>query len=513
MSLFFAWLLLPATSTSTLAVTTATVAPCPQPVEAVTAFPLGDELRLAVVPAGSPLLGAALSEVVEVWPLSGPMTLEEAASAVQARKLTCTSPIHLPIERLVSPVDGTPVDGTAPLYALGPERGRTDPGPEAVARLAEVIDLLTADKAEARVLPLWAEPATVPVPGGSALALRLGTPPLGELVRLHGPVVRLGVPAPEPARLLPPSSAPGLRGALDREPGDPAVGDVLTATAAGYGALRRTVVAPTAVAYEAGDVYERFFVAHGLALGLPLLSIGIGFFGTPRCVVMCEEQVFFFDRNWLQGFVQKDAEAIRGAEKRLYVLEGATFLLASLAMLAPSARHGYSNRLEILEDILILVEGSLVALTTPILFRNRIGRNRPVAFHPVIGPEVSGNDRIGPPLMAFAPNFGGGLMGAATTLLFIEDAPAAFTWATAIGLTGLSVWLTLTELEAGLAFPADGPLSFIYGAINGAGVALWHQIFWRGWPGNDRGDLPLVLSGPQLMLTPDGGRLGVGGSF
>lgn len=495
--------------------TTSTTVRCPEPARWITAFRVGDEQRLALVPPGSPLLDGLPAQPIEVWPLAAGLDLEALTGQLAAadRKLTCTSSIGVSPAAIVSPVDGAPLLGEVPLYALGPERGRTDPGSAEVQRLAQVIDLLTADKSERVVLPLWAQADVVPVPGGASLALRLGTPPLGELGRLHGPVVTLGAQPQAPAPFLPPSSAAGIRGALDLALGQPQLGDTVTATRAGFGALRRTVAAPVAAPFDAGDPYERFFLAHGLALGLPLLSIGIGFFGTPRCVVMCEEQVFFFDQNYLDGFVTRDADEIRAAEKRLYVLEGATFLLASLAMLAPSARHGYSNRLEILEDILVLIEGSLVALTTPILFRNRIGRNRPVAFHPVLGQEVSGNDRIGPPLMAFAPNFGGGLMGAATTLLFIEDAPAPFIWATALGLTGLSAWLAITEIEAGLAFPADAPLSFLYGAINGAGVALWHQIFWRGWPGGDRGDLPLVLSGPQLQLSPDGGQLGIRGSF
>jgi hypothetical protein len=493
---------------------TATVAadPCAAPWPAITAFRDRESIILAAVPEGSPLFDGIPDAPIPLWPIAATNT-SSAALLAKDRKLSCSSPILVAPESIVSPIDRAPLRGSAWVPVMAPERGHIEPGALPIARLAEVIDHSTGHKDRESVLPVYAESAVGPVPGGAAMIHRRITPSLGEVAREVGPIVRLGVEAPALEARPAPADTAALRDALDdQSAGQLAPAKLLTALP-GYGAIERELVDLDVHLDDAGSPVERFFLAHGLAFGLPLISYAIGFFGTPRCVVMCQELVFPFDRSFRDSFNQRDPDDIQAARTRLYVLEGLSFAVAGLTMLAPSSRHGNLSRLEILEDILIIGEGAMVALTTPALFRNRIGRNRPLTFHPILGPQTEGAERIGPPFMAFSPNYAGGLMGAATTLLVIEDAPAPYVWATAAILSGLGVWMAISEIEAGLAFPADVPLSFVYGAINGAGVALWHQIFWRGWPGGERGDLPLRLHGASLVVDEAGTQLSVGGAF
>src|SRR5205823_6505306 len=161
-----------------------------------------------------------------------------------------------------------------------------------------------------------------------------------------------------------------------------------------------------------------------------------------------------------------------------------------------SERRGLVSRAEVIEDAMIIGEGMLVGLSTPLWLQRRIGRARPHLFHPELGKDLTGRDAVGAPLVALNTTVVFSGFSAATTLLLLEDAGSGFIFPASLILGSMASLTAYWEVHAGVVFPSDVPLAIIEGLLSGAGTVLWHQIFWRGWPGdNERGDLPLRLRG------------------
>ena len=69
------------------------------------------------------------------------------------------------------------------------------------------------------------------------------------------------------------SRASEVRLALDDRGGTLRYGDRIRAEAPGFGSIDRPFTMSSTRAYDPGDTRGRFFLAHGLAAGLPLFSI------------------------------------------------------------------------------------------------------------------------------------------------------------------------------------------------------------------------------------------------
>lgn len=497
--------------------TTTETRPCPgdRPYP-IAAFAHDAGTTYGVVPRGAPILSRALAPDEEV-------TLFVLAERPDpgAATLQCRDPITVRADRLVRPASNTPLFEPVPMPTVAPERGVTDAGDEVTVRVAKVLDLATTKDASSYVLPTFSNAVRpVAVEGGVTLGVDVFTPALGRTRTVYGPVLSLGAPAPEPVP-LPSFDAQRsawlsyetiVRRQLDDAEGAAAPGDRIVGEAEGLGAIDLRLE-PAAAPHDPGAWSERFLVAHGLALGLPALSLSFSFFGSPGCVVMCSEQVFGFDEAWLDGFVLRSADDVRSAQRTLLALEIATYGIAALTTLVPTARRGLLNRIEIAEDALIVFEGVLVALTTPYFLSARLGRNRPVAFHPTLAAEYDEQASLVPPLMSYHANAAGAAWGATTTLLIVEEAGWGWVVASSILMGAMTAAVSWAEVDAGLAFPSDVALSSIYAFLNGGGTVLWHEIFWRGWPGSDRGALPLRIHGVRLEPTDGGTMIGAAASF
>jgi hypothetical protein len=285
----------------------------------------------------------------------------------------------------------------------------------------------------------------------------------------------------------------------------------------GYGGLDRPVAAYAGSPPRPGDVLGRFFVAHGLAAGLPLFSIGLSLLNTnPSCITFCaaNNQPFPGDRAYLDRLLARSAEDIHLSDVTFRTLEISTISMAFLSTLIPTARRGLISRFEVIEDAMIVGEGMLIGLSTPLWLQRRIGRARPVSFHPEIAQGLHGGDAVGAPLMALNTTVVWSAFSSATTLLILEEAGPFWTFSSALALGALAGACTYWEVHAGAVFPSDIPLAIIDGLLSGAGAVLWNQIFWRGWPGDTaRGDLPLRLRGLGIGLTPTGAGLMARGVF
>ncbi len=94
--------------------------------------------------------------------------------------------------------------------------------------------------------------------------------------------------------------------------------------------------------------------------------------------------------------------------------------------------------------------------------------------------------------------------GGVLSMLIDKEACWGYTLGAGLTLGAMAVATAYYEVQAGLAYPTDAPLSILYGAINGAGTFMWHRWFWGGWPGEKTGDLPLRLRGVGLTGTRGG---------
>lgn len=480
---------------------------------ALTAFSADGQVRLAIVPEGAPLLSGTAGASVELLPIENARTATLAAILEQSGELACGATIAVSRADLRSPVDLDPLDAPLHEVVLAPHRGVMSEGAAQEARLARIFDLATFKSADAARLPLHLEDArVVRVPGGSALSLAIEGGAFGVVDRVFGPVVRLNEAAtsttpidPAPSFLFSPSTAARIE--LDDREGSLRAGDRVQASSSRYGAIDRALVASPHAPYDPGDVAGRFFVAHGLALGLPSLSLGFSMLTQqPECNVLCNprDQPIPGDRAFLARFLARDDASIARASARLNTSELLLIAGAFTSVLLPTARRGVISRLEILEDVLIIGEGVLVGLTTPVTLQTRFGRARPLIFRPNAPQGNAGRDAVGAPFVAVRTSAASAASTAAITLLFVEEAGPGWVVPAILGFGALTTYVAYSELDAGRAFPSDIPLAVINGFTAGAGVVLWNRIFWRGWPGDtSRGDLPLRLRGIDLRFAND----------
>ncbi len=492
--------------------------PCPgERPYPIAAYAADDAPVYGVVPGGAPILERALApdEEVTLFVLAT-QTLDASAEVLE-----CRAPITVRADRLLRPASLEPLFDPVPMPTVAPQRGVTDAGDEVTARVARVLDLATLKDASSYVLPTFAEAARpVAVEGGVTLGADIFSPPLGHTRTVFGPVLSLGgsPPPPPPAPSFEAKRSAWLsyetivRRQLDDEARAVAPGARVTGAAPGLGGIDARFE-PAVTPHDPDAWAERFLLAHGLALGLPSFSLSFSLFGSPSCVTMCNEQVFGFDQAWLDGFVLRSADDVRGAQNTLLALEIATYGIAALTTLIPTARRGLLNRIEIAEDMLIVFEGVLVALTTPYFLAARLGRNRPVAFHPTLAADYDEQASLVPPFMSFHANAAGAAWGATTTLLIVEEAGWGWVVASSILMGAMTAAVSWEEVDAGLAFPSDVVLSSLYAFLNGGGTVLWHEIFWRGWPGSDRGALPLRIHGVRVEPTDGGTMIGATASF
>jgi hypothetical protein len=184
-----------------------------------------------------------------------------------------------------------------------------------------------------------------------------------------------------------------------------------------------------------------------------------------------------------------------------------------LTTLIPSNRRGVLSRVEILEDALIIGEAISVSWTTPLFIQARAGRRRPIAFRDDTNLGDSGRDAVAPSLVSIRSNRAAVMLGASMMLLIVEDAGWGWVATATAVLAGLVAAVSYYEVQSGLAFPSDIPLGIFDGFVNGMGVVVYHRIFWRGWPSDERGGLPLRLQGLHLSPLEGGGAVTVGLSF
>jgi hypothetical protein len=237
-----------------------------------------------------------------------------------------------------------------------------------------------------------------------------------------------------------------------------------------------------------------------LSLGFSLLS------SNPGCNVLCnrDDQPVPGDRAYLARFLARSDRQVQDADDRLNIFTLALFGAAFGSALLPTGRRGVLSRFEIIEDLAVIGEGVLVGLTTPLTLETRLGRARPISFRPnnTVGRE--GRDANGAPFVAVRTAAASSASTAAITLLFVEEAGPGWVVPAILGLGTLTTLVGYAEVDAGRVFPSDIPLAVVNGFLSGAGVVLWHRIFWRGWPGDtSRGDLPLRLRGLDLRFAND----------
>lgn len=486
-------------------VATASTTPCPGDAPLpVTAYTTADGHRFGVLPADAPLLDrpVAPDEAVTLFPLAS-NDLDDPR---------CEAAVTIPARRLLRPASLARVFEPAPLPTIAPVRGTLDPGSAATVRIAAVHDLATSKGST--ILPTYAETREVQVPHGTTLATRFVSPAYGVTRYIYGPVLRLGATSAAAPFVEPPAIAASplvsaealVRRRLDERDAALQPGDRLRHREPGLGAIDVEVTSAGAI-YDAGDATDRFLVAHGVAIGLPALSLSLSLLGADDCVSICAEQAFGFDERYLERFASRDAGAVRAARRRLTIFEAAGFGLAALSILVPTARRGVFDRLELLEDGLVIFEGVLVGMTTPSFLAARLPRNRPVAFHPTLAAEYEGRAAFAPPFVAFHASAVGSAWGAATTLLIVEEARWPWVLLSTLLLGGATAAVSYAEVDAGLAFPSDVAVAGIYGFLNGAGTVLWHQLFWKGWPDAPRGNLPLQIRGVRIDPAPRGGTV------
>jgi hypothetical protein len=257
---------------------------------------------------------------------------------------------------------------------------------------------------------------------------------------------------------------------------------------------------------DRGPPWGRLALAHGLGLGIPLALWGTGLIGgAPRCRVLCDDTPpLGVDAALLARVRSRDPAQVRRLRGWARGVDLTLVGLGLLSTLVPTARRGALSRWEALEDALILGEGVFLAYTGPQGMRARFGRARPLAHHPSLGPELDPDDAVGPAFLALGANRAGAWAGGVVTMLLLEEAPWGYTLVAGVLLGGLGIASATLEVEAGFAYPSDAPLGFITGAINGAGMVLWHRMFWPGWPGGARGALPLQLQGVGVSAFPGG---------
>ncbi|MCB9646737.1 MAG: hypothetical protein H6730_09120 [Deltaproteobacteria bacterium] len=468
----------------------------------------------------------ATATAVSGWPLAS-RTATLAEAAWRAGRLACGPRTSVPVSALADPVTGRPLSAPVPLPVVAPVTGRADvPGAVAVA-LGTAQDLATFRSAQDGLLPVRpTAPRVVVVPGGAALELRLVSPWAGVAATAFAPVLRLGLggaPAEhgsasvDAAPLAEQASAwvgaaAAARLALDATAGMLTATSTLTLGAPGFGA-RHLTFAPAAPVPDRGPPWGRLALTHGVGLGVPLLLYATAFIGgPPKCRLLCDDTPpLGVDAALLARVRARSPARLETLRRWARGVDLALFGLALVSTLAPSARHGVLSRWEILEDALILGEGVFLAYTGPQGLRVRFGRARPRAHHPVLGPDLEPEDAVGPAFFALGANRSGAWLGGVMAMLLAEDAPWGYTLTAGLLVGGLGVASAWLEVEAGYAYPSDVPLGFITGVINGAGMYLWHRLFWPGWPGGARGALPLRLQG--VTVTPLPGGAGVGASL
>lgn len=512
---------------------TATARSCPPAgtsFTAVTAIFDEGRVRLALVPERSPLLLAPIlpSVSLEVVPLHDVDTPEEVLRAGQAGALVCGATRSISAAHIRSPVDGSGPFEPFRLPILAVVRGSMSEGSELEERIGRVFDLATVKSPRSHYVPVRAGAKRIlPVGSGSVLAVPIESEALGRVAVLYGPIVRFdlgdrGAPlrasqgAPSEAhRSILLSEAARMRLALDDREGALTPGDRVRAAAEGFGAIDRPVELSLGSLPRPGRSRDRFLVAHGLGIGLPLASIGFSLLNaSPKCVTYCGGSDLPGDRAFLERFLERSSEDISRHRSALSFAEAGVFGLALFSCVIPSARRGVLSRWEILEDALVIGEGVMVGLTTPLWLQRRIGRARPIRFHPSGAAVERGAGTIGPPLVATRTAMAASATSAAIALLFVEDAGAGWIAGAALGLGALSGAVGYLEARSGLVFPSDVPLGMLNGFLAGTGTVLWHRIFWRGWPGDtSRADLPLRLRGVGAAPVTGGVVLYAGGSF
>jgi hypothetical protein len=453
-------------------------------------------------------------------PIREVKTATEAAIRARAHAIACAKSATIAWADLRSPIDGKPLDAPIREVVLAPEKGVTDRGSDEEALAALVFDRATDKSADGARLPLRPRPPKIArTRAGDVLAVEIESEAFGTTAVAFGPVLRLDAPALTSTLALQGVFAPRHRSfytsratevrlALDDRRGALRPGDRIEARAPGFGAIDRPIGASESPPYDPGDVSGRFLVAHGLATGLPLLSIGLSLLNvTPACVTLCgaSDQPLSVDASDLDRVVRRSASDLRASNVTFRTLEISTIALAFSSVLIPSARRGVLSRSEVIEDAMIIGESMLVGLSTPLWLQRRIGRARPISFHAELGPTLTGRDAVGAPFMALNTTVVFSAFSSAATLMILEESGPGWIFPAALALGGLAGLSAYWEVHAGVVFPSDVPLAIVEGLLAGAGTALWHHIFWRGWPGEtERGDLPLRLKnldlGPSLRL-------------
>lgn len=477
----------------------------------------GPQSSLGIVEAGDPLLLGEARGLVRLYPIENASTATSAAALHAAGALSCASLIEVAYAELRSPVDRSPLDEPLRQPLLAPFKGNTNEGADQEARIARIYDMATFKSPRSARLPMrLSPPQTVNVPGGSALSIALESDAFGTTDRAFGPIIRLNStatatdappyqPLVEPYLLLSPSTS--VRLMLDEDQDTLPLGARIFGSRAGFGAIDRTLELPVGDPYDPGDVTGRLLVAHSLGAGLPSLSIGFSLLsGNPGCTVLCDQndQPIPGDQAFLARFLARSDASVAAADRRLNIYTLALYAAAFGSVVIPTARRGVFSRYEILEDLAVIGEGVLIGLTTPLTLETRFGRARPISFRPnnTVGRE--GRDANGAPFVAVRTAAASSASSAAITLLFVEEAGPGWVVPAILGLGALTTMVGYSEVDAGRVYPSDIPLGVINGFLSGAGVVLWHRIFWRGWPGDtSRGDLPLRLRGLDLRFAND----------
>ncbi len=303
-----------------------------------------------------------------------------------------------------------------------------------------------------------------------------------------------------------------VREALDDRAGTLAPGDRVAAVRPGYGGFEKTVAMPNVKLHDPDGDFGRIAFAYSTAFFVPWVSSGLSLLTNPKCVAWCVD-LPRGDRAYLARFQQRSLASIDRSRSKLTAFEFATLGVAMLTTLVPTNRRGVLSRVEILEDALIIGEAISVSWTTPLFLQARVGRKRPVAFRDDMNLGDEGRDAIAPALVSIRSNRAAVMLGASMMLLIVEDAGWGWVLAATSVLAGLVAAVSYYEVQSGLAFPTDIPLGVFDGFVNGMGVVAYHQIFWKGWPSDERGGLPLRIQGFHVNLTQGGGMGTLGVAF
>lgn len=438
------------------------------------------------------------------WPILA-KTATQAAAHWEKGKLDCMAPVDVQANDLRS-VSGQSMDEPVLAPAMVPTRGAPRSKDEAELVYTAVLGLATFSEPQDVHLPVTPQAAHwVQVPGGQVEVRRLHAPVFGSVGQVFGPVLRLGalgtVQVEVPADVASPF---GPQAALRLSLDSPRSAEPLSFDVPGVGTWARPQAQRAVPQHQPGVVGERMAMAHGPPLGFGVANILISLFDKPECKVLCDSTPpLAVDASYLRRFQGRSAATVRRDTKVALGLDLSMAAVALLSTLLPSGRHGLLSRWEILEDAFILGEGVLIAYTTPLSMEARLGRARPIAFHPVLGPQSSARTIVGPPLLAYRANRAGAWLGGVLAMLIVEDAPGRYTAGAGLLLGAMAVATAYYEIRAGLAYPTDAPLSVIYGAINGAGTVMWHRLFW-GRSLGPRSDGRLRLQGVSLMGTEGG---------